>query len=168
MTTHGIFPRYPQSRGLRAAFRLALILVAATGIAFAGDVTPASSTPATAKTGTKAASSTAAKKTGAKKTVARHPRQQPAQMAPTAARISEIQAALATSGSYRGDPTGKMDADTIVGLTQFQSSHGLSPSGKIDALTLEKLGLGSPTAGRGAPLPVPSASKATEPAPQTP
>jgi peptidoglycan hydrolase-like protein with peptidoglycan-binding domain len=153
-------------RGLRAALRLTLLLAAATGIAFAGDVTPATPTPA--KTSTAATTSTTAKKTAAKRSAARRPRPQPVQMAPTPGRISEIQVALATSGSYRGDPTGKLDAGTIDGLTQFQSSHGLPPTGKIDALTLEKLGLGAPTAGRGAPLPVPSAPKAPDQAPQTP
>ena len=39
-------------------------------------------------------------------------------------------------------------------MKQFQSSQGLNASGKIDALTLQKLGLGSETAGRGAPMPL--------------
>jgi len=47
-------------------------------------------------------------------------------------------------------------------MKKFQEDHGLSPTGKIDALTLNKLGLGSETAGKGAP--VPSASSTTPPA----
>ena len=70
-----------------------------------------------------------------------------AQMAPTAARISEIQAALASEGAYQGEPNGKWDDATVDAMRQFQASHGLNPTGKIDALTLEKLGLGSEVAG---------------------
>jgi hypothetical protein len=38
-------------------------------------------------------------------------------------------------------------------MKSFQDKSGLTPTGKIDALTLEKLGLGSNTAGKGAPVP---------------
>lgn len=76
-----------------------------------------------------------------------------AQTAPTPDRIMEIQAALAKAGAYDGDPTGKWDANTTAAMTKFQQSNGLAPSGKLDALTLQKLGLGSDTAGKGAPRP---------------
>ena len=114
--------------------------------------------PAKAKTSTAAKTSKTPVKPGAKKTVARRPRTRPAQVAPTSDRITEIQQALASAGSYQGEPSGKLDAPTAVALTQFQSAHGLTPTGKINAPTLEKLGLGSETAGRGAPLPVASTS----------
>ncbi len=103
--------------------------------------------------------------TAAKATPAKHPvakskkkaiarkRTPPAQMAPTPARISEIQAALAKAGTYQGDPNGRWDAPTIDAYSHFQSSHGLTATGKLDALTLQKLGLGSEVAGRAAPLP---------------
>lgn len=78
------------------------------------------------------------------------------QKAPTADRIDEIQAALNRSGLYSGEPSGKMDAKTQEALRQFQQANGLSPTGKIDALTLQKLGLGSSTAGLAAPHPPPS------------
>lgn len=74
-------------------------------------------------------------------------------MAPTAQRISEIQSALATQGSFQGDANGRWDDATVAAMKQFQAAHGLNPSGKLDALTLQKLGLGSDTAGRGAPMP---------------
>jgi len=80
-----------------------------------------------------------------------------AQTAPTPQRISEIQSALAKQGVYDGEPTGKWDAATMDAMQRFQSSHGLSPTGKLDALSLQKLGLGSEVAGRGAPLPEASA-----------
>lgn len=76
------------------------------------------------------------------------------QMAPTEDRIQEIQAALAKSGSYQGDPTGKWDDSTVEAMKHFQQSNGLAPTGKLDALSLQKLGLGSAIAGRGAPRPV--------------
>jgi peptidoglycan hydrolase-like protein with peptidoglycan-binding domain len=78
-----------------------------------------------------------------------------AQTAPTAQRISEIQSALAKEGSYQGDATGKWDVATVEAMRQFQAAHGLSPTGKLDARTLQKLGFGSDVAGRGAPLPQP-------------
>jgi hypothetical protein len=75
----------------------------------------------------------------------------PTQKAPTADRISEIQSALARSSYYKGDPTGKWDADTVAALEQFQSANGLEPSGKLDAPSLQKLGLGSEIAGVSSP-----------------
>ena len=85
-----------------------------------------------------------------------------AQLAPAPSRISEIQAALAKDGAYQGTPNGRWDAASVDAMRQFQNEHNLNPSGKIDALTLQKLGLGSQVAGMGAPLPlaVPQASAA--------
>lgn len=82
------------------------------------------------------------------------------QTAPTSDRITEIQSALAKAGAYEGDPTGNWDAKTIAAMTKFQQSNGLSPSGKLDALSLQKLGLGSDTAGKGAPRPAASSTTA--------
>jgi peptidoglycan hydrolase-like protein with peptidoglycan-binding domain len=76
-----------------------------------------------------------------------------AQMAPTPDRIREIQSALKREGALHGEPSGKWDAATVDAMKKFQGEHGSNPTGKIDALTLEKLGLGSNTAGKGAPAP---------------
>jgi peptidoglycan hydrolase-like protein with peptidoglycan-binding domain len=84
-----------------------------------------------------------------------------AQKAPTPDRIREIQSALQREGAYQGNPTGKWDDSTIEAMKTYQGKNGMSPTGKIDALTLEKLGLGSDTAGKGAP--VPAASKNNPP-----
>jgi peptidoglycan hydrolase-like protein with peptidoglycan-binding domain len=73
------------------------------------------------------------------------------QTAPTSDRIKEIQSALAASDSYKGEPTGKWDDASVTAMKHFQQVNGLNPSGKLDALSLQKLGLGSDTAGRGAP-----------------
>jgi peptidoglycan hydrolase-like protein with peptidoglycan-binding domain len=84
-----------------------------------------------------------------------------AQAAPTPDRIKEIQTALQKDGSYEGTPTGKWDAATIGAMKKFQDKNGFSPTGKIDAVSLNKLGLGSETAGKGAPVPAATASAPT-------
>ncbi len=85
------------------------------------------------------------------------------QAAPTSDRIKEIQAALQKDGSYDGEPTGKWDAATSDAMKKYQEKNGANPTGKIDAASLNKLGLGSETAGKGAP--VPAATSSTAPAP---
>jgi peptidoglycan hydrolase-like protein with peptidoglycan-binding domain len=55
---------------------------------------------------------------------------------------------------YKGQANGKWDDATVQAMKDYQSAHGLSPTGKLDALTLQKLGLGSEIAGRAAPLPL--------------
>ncbi len=66
--------------------------------------------------------------------------------------------ALQREGAYEGEPNGKWDNSTIDAMKKYQDKNGLSPTGKIDALTLNKLGLGSETAGKGAPVPAASSS----------
>jgi hypothetical protein len=90
------------------------------------------------------------------------------QTAPTPDRIREIQTALRKDGSYEGEPTGKWDAATMDAMKKYQDKKGISPTGKIDAVSLEKLGLGSETAGKGAPVPAASSSAAPADPPATP
>jgi peptidoglycan hydrolase-like protein with peptidoglycan-binding domain len=80
------------------------------------------------------------------------------QMAPAPERITEIQEALAKDGSLSHAPNGKWDDSTVEAMKKFQGDHGLNPSGKLDALTLEKLGLGSQTAGIAEPVAPPNSS----------
>jgi peptidoglycan hydrolase-like protein with peptidoglycan-binding domain len=87
------------------------------------------------------------------------------QKTPTVDRISEIQTALAKDNSFTGKPNGKWDAATVEAMKRFQESHSLTPSGKLDAKTLQKLGLGSQTAGVAAPTPSVSSSSLTGPPP---
>lgn len=103
------------------------------------------SSAASSSTSTRASSK---KKAAAKK---KHSARRDTQMAPTPDRISEIQSALARGGFYKADPNGKWDADTVDALQKFQSANGLDSSGKLDALTLQKLGLGSDVAGYSTP-----------------
>jgi peptidoglycan hydrolase-like protein with peptidoglycan-binding domain len=70
---------------------------------------------------------------------------------PTPERVTEIQAALARGGYYKGDPTGKWDSDTVAAVQRFQSANNIDSTGKLDAPTLQKLGLGSDIAGVAAP-----------------
>jgi murein L,D-transpeptidase YcbB/YkuD len=83
------------------------------------------------------------------------------QKAPTADRISEIQTALSKDGSFSGTPNGKWDDSTVDAMRKFQQAHGLNPTGKLDARTLQKLGLGSQTAGLAPPMPPVSSSALT-------
>jgi peptidoglycan hydrolase-like protein with peptidoglycan-binding domain len=124
-----------------------------------GAVLLVSAAPVGSAAGNTAAAQSSVNKKKNKRKVKRTPR---GQKAPTSDRIREIQDALSREGALDGKPSGKWDATTVEAMKKFQGNHGLSPTGKIDAATLEKLGLGSDTAGKGAPIP--SASSATPPA----
>ncbi len=92
-------------------------------------------------------------------------RRERGQKAPAPDRISEIQKALAKDGSFTGTPNGKWDAATAEATKKFQESHGLNPTGKLDAKTLQQLGLGSQTAGAAPPLQPVSSTATIAPAP---
>jgi peptidoglycan hydrolase-like protein with peptidoglycan-binding domain len=110
-----------------------------------------------------------AKKVAPKPRVIRRRKPRPrVQMAPTPARISEIQTALATQGAYKAQPNGKWDTATIQAMRDFQASHALTVTGKLDAPTLQKLGLGSEVAGRAAPLPLEQTPTAANPSAASP
>jgi peptidoglycan hydrolase-like protein with peptidoglycan-binding domain len=100
------------------------------------------------------------KKTKSSSKKSRHSRREPTQKAPTPERISEIQSSLARGGYYQGEPNGKWDSNTVAAMQKFQSANGLDPSGKLDATSLQKLGLGSGIAGVSAPRqPTPAQGK---------
>lgn len=88
---------------------------------------------------------------------------QKGQKAPTSDRITEIQNALSKNGVYPSTPNGKWDANTVDAVKKFQEAHGLNPSGKLDAKTLQQLGLGSQTAGVAPPMPPVSSSSNANP-----
>jgi peptidoglycan hydrolase-like protein with peptidoglycan-binding domain len=136
---------------------LALLLLAAT----AWSAPSASRKPSrgAAKPG-----ASAVKKARVTKASKHSKRRERGQKTPAPERISEIQQALAKDGSFHGTPSGKWDDSTVEAMRKFQSGHGLNPSGKLDAPTLQKLGLGSQTAGVAAPMPpIASSSLATKP-----
>jgi|SRR5215469_1783217 len=131
--------------------RLAIL----TRIALAGAVVCAEMALVCAQTASSSPSSVSSSKaSSAKKKKKHHSRREPKQMAPTPDRIEEIQSALASNGYYQGTPNGKWDSTTIAAMHKFQSDHGLDATGKLDALSLQKLGLGSEIAGVSAPRPV--------------
>jgi peptidoglycan hydrolase-like protein with peptidoglycan-binding domain len=86
------------------------------------------------------------------------------QKVPSTDRIQEIQSALAREGYYKGDPSGKWDSDTQDAMRRFQEEHDLTGSGKLDAQSLQKLGLGSDIAGVSAPRPPHPPSQQSKPA----
>jgi peptidoglycan hydrolase-like protein with peptidoglycan-binding domain len=142
-----------RGRLMMAGLFAALMLMAGTSASSAAAQTKATaaarpkakSTTSTARTGTKAGSRTTKGKTTASRTRG--------QTAPTRERIIEIQQALAREGFYSGTPSGKWDAPTSQAMSSFQKAKGLTPTGKLGALSLQKLGLGSEIAGRAAPNP---------------
>lgn len=139
-----------------AAGALSVSAVAAQGTASATSP-PAHKKTSSANTSHSTSSSTTKKHTASKKS-GKHSKKVKGQAAPTPERISEIQEALAKKGVFAGTPTGKWDDSTVDAMKHFQTGNGLTPTGKLDALTLQKLGLGSETAGIAAPTPPPNSS----------
>ena len=81
----------------------------------------------------------------------RRRRRRRGQRNPTPERIREIQAALIKAEYLEGKPNGVWDEGTAGAMEDFQRDNEFRVTGKPDALSLIKLGLGSPTAGVGAP-----------------
>ena len=141
---------------LRNATHLASSLLLAAGLGVFSDSVKAQSTAAK-----KPARSTVHKSVHGKKSSKRSRRKERGQKEPTPDRISEIQQALAKDGSYTGTPSGKWDDSTQEALRKFQEAHGLNPTGKLDARSLQQLGLGSSITGVAPPAPSNTASKLT-------
>jgi peptidoglycan hydrolase-like protein with peptidoglycan-binding domain len=85
----------------------------------------------------------------------RRRRRRRGQQRPSAERIREIQQALIRAGYLEGKPTGRWDAKTRAAMRRLQEESGLPVTGKLDARSLVKLGLGPETAGVAAPHPLP-------------
>lgn len=145
---------------LRKATHLASSLLLAAGLGVFADSAKGQNSAAQ-----KHASSSPRKSRG-KKSSRRSRRRERGQKAPTPDRISEIQQALAKDGSYTGTPSGKWDDSTQEALRKFQETHGLNPTGKLDARSLQQLGLGSSITGVAPPAPSNTASKLTSSAAQ--
>jgi len=137
----------------RITAHLALTLLVAAGLGVC-----ARSTKAQGAAQKKSASSKSRSSSHRAKSSKKSQRRERGQKAPTPDRISEIQQALAKDGSFTGTPNGKWDASSIDATRKFQEAHGLNPTGKLDAKTLQQLGLGSQTAGVAPPMPPISSS----------
>jgi hypothetical protein len=146
---------------LRKATHLAPSLLLAVGLGVFCGSAEAQNSPA------KKPSTSAGHRSTHRKSSKRYRRRERGQKAPTPDRIAEIQQALAKDGSYTGKPNGKWDEPTVEAMKKFQESHGLTPTGKLDARSLQQLGLGSPIAGAAPPLPSTTTSKLTSPSSQT-
>jgi peptidoglycan hydrolase-like protein with peptidoglycan-binding domain len=99
-----------------------------------------------------------------KKKAKRRPHRDIGQKVPSTDRIQEIQTALSREGYYKGDPSGKWDSDSQDAMRRFQEEHNLTGSGKFDAQSLQKLGLGSDIAGVSAPRPPQLPTQQSKPA----
>jgi len=151
---------------IKASLVLASVVYACGASASASTLAPtlvdlasvSSPAPSPQQSGAATTTTTAKKKKSSKNHHAS--KREPTQKAPTPERISEIQSALAHGGYYQGAPNGKWDSNTVAAMQKFQSDNGLSSNGKIDAPSLQKLGLGSSTAGVDAPKPVAPATPA--------
>lgn len=90
---------------------------------------------------------TPAKKTTAKKTTTTKKRvvRPRVQQKPTPERYTEIQEALIGRGFLQGPADGKWGDDSAAALKKFQESQKLAETGKIDSLSLIRLGLGPKT-----------------------
>lgn len=91
------------------------------------------------KATTKTASSSHHRRSTGKTRRAAAPR---GQMHPTAERYKQIEEALAARGYLHDSPSGKWGPGSVEALRSFQADHQLPPTGKLDALSLEQLGLG--------------------------
>jgi peptidoglycan hydrolase-like protein with peptidoglycan-binding domain len=147
------------TRLILAALAVGSLTLPAAGAAQTTSASKASHKTATGSAAAKSTTGTAKKRSGKSgKSSSRRGKRVKGQAAPTVDRVNEIQGALAKNGAYSGTPSGKWDDSTVEAMKKFQSTHGLNPTGKMDALTLEKLGLGSETAGMGVPTPPPNSS----------
>jgi peptidoglycan hydrolase-like protein with peptidoglycan-binding domain len=86
-----------------------------------------------------AGKSTAAAKSGRKKRVVARSR---IQRQPTPERYTEIQQALVDKGYFSGKADGLWGPDSVAALKRFQEDQKLEATGKINALSLIRLGLG--------------------------
>jgi len=146
------------TRLILAALAVGSLTLPAAGAAQTTSASKTSHKPATGSASAKTTTGGAKRSSKSGKSSSRRAKRVKGQAAPTTDRINAIQDALAKNGAYSGAPSGKWDDSTVEAMKKFQASHGLNPTGKMDALTLQKLGLGSETAGMGVPTPPPNSS----------
>jgi peptidoglycan hydrolase-like protein with peptidoglycan-binding domain len=138
---------------LQRSASIALLLLAAGAVAQTPKAAPkqpsstAKKSPAAPKRS--AASKAAAGKSAAASKSARNKRvvaRSRVQRQPAPERYTEIQQALVDKGYFSGKADGVWGPDSVAALKRFQEDQKLEATGKIDALSLIRLGLG-PTRG---------------------
>jgi outer membrane biosynthesis protein TonB len=102
-------------------------------------VTPKRKAPSKAARAKK--KSTAAKKSS-KRVKAARVRRPAGQQRPTPERYKEIEAALYERGYLTASPTGQWSAASVEALRRFQADQELPSTGRLDSLSLIRLGLG--------------------------
>ena len=165
LSASGTVTGRPVHSGIVRSSKQLLGVVVGLAVLFLALPLPSAARTARATTAHAVSTSSSKKKSSKKR---RKSSRQSTQKAPTPDRITEIQSALARGGYLEGDPNGKWDSNTVAAMQKFQSSNGLEVNGKLDALSLQKLGLGSDIAGVSAPKPVTprgSASLSAQPVP---
>jgi peptidoglycan hydrolase-like protein with peptidoglycan-binding domain len=146
---------------MAGSYLLAALLILGAGMAqgqTAPKTAPKKAVAPAAKAPAKKAA-TPAKKTSKKRVVSGPVRQ----TGPTAERYKQIQQALIDKGYMQGSATGDWEPDSVAALRHFQADQKLEVSGKINSLTLIRLGLGpnrDPAVQNGR---VPEAEPKTEP-----
>jgi len=101
---------------------------------------PVKKKAATAKTVTR--KKVPVRKRTVRRTVARRATAPVNQRVPTKDRYAEIQQALVDAGYFTGEADGVWNDASVEALKSFQDASGFEPTGKIDARSLIKLGLG--------------------------
>lgn len=69
------------------------------------------------------------------------PKKKPAIFRATKDQIIEAQKMLKAGSMYGGEQTGKLDDATRDGLRKYQEANGLKPTGTLNGVTLEKMGI---------------------------
>ncbi len=59
----------------------------------------------------------------------------------TKEQIRQAQSILKSRGFYRGEQTGALDDATRSGLKEYQKAENIKPTGTLNKLTLEKMGI---------------------------
>lgn len=111
----------------------------------------------TARNASKSRTASARSRKAAPKAVARHTYQS----GPTQERYQEIQQALSQRGHFKGEANGEWGPESVEALKRFQQEQNLTPSGKLDSVSLIALGLGPKRN-----LASSSAPQSTQPRPQ--
>ena len=123
-------------RSILCVAAAAWLLVTAAGQTRPG---ASSGSPPTSAKSKAQKSSTPKKKTSGK---SKRPARGGGQRRPTPERYKEIETALAARGYLSEPPTGQWTAASVEALRKFQAANRLPATGKLDSLSLIRLGLG--------------------------
>lgn len=128
-------------RSLLIAFALSVLLVAPPGVVARQSASPRPSAGSSKKSSkSSAVRRRSTRRRSARRRTARIPRG--SQRRPSRERYRQIQQALAAAGFDPGVVDGFWGPNSEKAMADFQEAHDLEPTGRIDALSLIRLGLG--------------------------